>query len=61
MGNNAVLYKTPWQRVKQGLLVFFRWFLIIFFAAYTLFPLIWLVISSFKTKPRRHKVTFQPL
>ena len=26
-----------------------RWFLIIFFAVYTLFPLIWLVVSSLKT------------
>lgn len=26
-----------------------KWFLIIFFAVYTLFPLIWLLISSFKT------------
>lgn len=27
----------------------FRWILIIFFAVYTLFPLIWLIVSSFKT------------
>ena len=31
------------------LLAVIRWFLIIFFAVYTLFPLIWLVISSLKT------------
>ena len=49
MENKATLYMTPWQSVKHGLLIFFRWFLIIFFAAYTLFPLLWLVISSFKT------------
>ena len=30
-------------------LAVFRWFLIIFFAVYTLFPLIWLIISSLKT------------
>lgn len=29
--------------------VFFRWVLVIFFAAYTLLPLVWLVISSLKT------------
>ncbi len=49
MENKATLHMTPWQSVKHGLLIFFRWFLIIFFAAYTLFPLLWLVISSFKT------------
>ena len=31
------------------LLAVIRWFLILFFAVYTLFPLIWLVISSLKT------------
>ena len=31
------------------LLAVVRWFLIIFFAVYTLFPLIWLIISSLKT------------
>ena len=31
------------------LLAVIRWFLIIFFAVYTLFPLIWLVVSSLKT------------
>ena len=37
--------RTP----KQTLIDILRWFLIIFFAAYTLFPLIWLVLASFKT------------
>ena len=49
MENKSVLRRSPWQNVKHGLLIFFRWFLIIFFAVYTLFPLLWLVISSFKT------------
>lgn len=34
---------------KELVLVILRWILIIFFAVYTLFPLIWLVISSLKT------------
>ena len=34
---------------KELILAILRWFLIIFFAVYTLFPLIWLVISSLKT------------
>ncbi len=37
------------KTAKARLANFFRWILIIFFAAYTLFPLLWLVISSFKT------------
>ena len=37
------------KTAKARLINFFRWILIIFFAAYTLFPLLWLVISSFKT------------
>ena len=36
-------------RGKELLLAVLRWFLIIFFALYTLFPLIWLFISSLKT------------
>lgn len=35
--------------VKKGLLGFLKWFLIIFFAVYTLFPLVWLFITSLKT------------
>ena len=27
----------------------FKWLLILFFAFYTLFPLLWLIVSSFKT------------
>ena len=34
---------------KELLLSILRWILIIFFAVYTLFPLIWLIISSLKT------------
>ncbi|MBQ3702896.1 MAG: carbohydrate ABC transporter permease [Oscillospiraceae bacterium] len=34
---------------KDLILAIIRWFLIIFFAVYTLFPLIWLIISSLKT------------
>lgn len=34
---------------KELILAIIRWILIIFFAVYTLFPLIWLVISSLKT------------
>lgn len=37
--------RTP----KDIIINIFRWILIIFFAVYTLFPLIWLIISSFKT------------
>ena len=39
----------PKLRGKELILAILRWILIIFFAAYTLFPLIWLVISSWKT------------
>ena len=39
----------PKLRGKELILAILRWILIIFFAAYTLFPLIWLVISSLKT------------
>ena len=39
----------PKLRGKELVLAVLRWILIIFFAVYTLFPLIWLVISSLKT------------
>lgn len=39
----------PKLRGKELVLAIVRWILIIFFAVYTLFPLIWLVISSLKT------------
>lgn len=39
----------PKLRGKELILAILRWILILFFAAYTLFPLIWLVISSLKT------------
>ena len=35
--------------VKKGLFGFLKWFLIIFFAIYTLFPLVWLFVTSLKT------------
>ncbi len=41
--------KIKTRTFKQTLIDILRWFLIIFFAAYTLFPLIWLVLASFKT------------
>ena len=34
---------------KELILAILRWILIIFFAVYTLFPLIWLILSSLKT------------
>lgn len=34
---------------KDTIISIFRWILIIFFAVYTLFPLIWLILASFKT------------
>ena len=34
---------------KDLILAILRWILIIFFAVYTIFPLIWLFISSLKT------------
>ena len=39
----------PKLRGKELILAILRWILIIFFAVYTLFPLIWLVVSSLKT------------
>ena len=39
----------PPLRGKELILAILRWFLIIFFAVYTLFPLLWLVSSSLKT------------
>ena len=34
---------------KELILAILRWILIIFFALYTLFPLVWLAVSSLKT------------
>ncbi|MBR2581808.1 MAG: carbohydrate ABC transporter permease [Oscillospiraceae bacterium] len=39
----------PTLRGKELILAVLRWILIIFFALYTLFPLVWLFISSLKT------------
>lgn len=41
--------KIKTRTLKQTLIDILRWFLIIFFAGYTLFPLIWLLLASFKT------------
>ena len=37
------------KNIKDYLASFFKWVLIIFFAVYTLFPLLWLFITSLKT------------
>ncbi len=37
------------KNIKDYLVSFFKWVLIIFFAVYTLFPLLWLFITSLKT------------
>ena len=37
------------QGTKEIILFILKWALMIFFAVYTLFPLFWLIISSFKT------------
>lgn len=46
MSRPASRLRTPAKELPLAIL---RWFLIIFFAAYTLFPLLWLFVSSFKT------------
>lgn len=40
---------TDKKTIKDYLASFFKWILIIFFAVYTLFPLLWLFITSLKT------------
>ena len=45
----SVTRLRPKLRGKELILAILRWILILFFAAYTLFPLIWLVVSSLKT------------
>lgn len=42
-------YLTTADATKAGLGKVLKWTLMLFFAFYTLFPLIWLIISSFKT------------
>lgn len=44
-----ISYRRAKGDVKSVLLGILKWFLIIFFAVYTLFPLLWLLVSSFKT------------
>lgn len=49
---SAIAAKNEQKETKRPLdivLGFFKWVLIIFFAVYTLFPLIWLLITSLKT------------
>jgi len=46
---NSNAYLTTADATKAGLGKVLKWILMLFFAFYTLFPLIWLVISSFKT------------
>lgn len=43
--SNAIRSRTP----KEAVINVFRWILIIFFALYTLLPLVWLILASFKT------------
>ncbi|MEN6637246.1 MAG: carbohydrate ABC transporter permease [Clostridiaceae bacterium] len=46
---NRSTYLTTGAALKAGLGGVLKWILLIYFAMYTLFPLIWLFISSFKT------------
>lgn len=46
---NRATYLTTGAALKAGLGGVLKWILLIYFAMYTLFPLIWLFISSFKT------------
>lgn len=46
---NRETYLTTGAALKAGLGGVLKWILLIYFALYTLFPLIWLFISSFKT------------
>lgn len=42
--------KTPaLTRAKKGFFFSIKWLLLLFFAVYTLFPILWLVVSSLKT------------
>ncbi|MEA5010466.1 MAG: carbohydrate ABC transporter permease [Angelakisella sp.] len=46
----AAAYKKYHKTSASGVLLYIvKWFLLIFFAVYALFPLIWLAITSFKT------------
>ena len=46
---NHAAYLSAGDAFKAGLGGVLKWILLIYFALYTLFPLIWLFISSFKT------------
>jgi len=46
---NRETYLTTGAALKAGLGGVLKWILLIYFAMYTLFPLIWLFVSSFKT------------
>lgn len=43
------VYLTSGDAIKAGLSSVIKWMLMLFFAFYTLLPLVWLIISSFKT------------
>lgn len=47
--HSSSAYLTTADATKAGLGKVLKWILMLFFAFYTLFPLIWLIISSFKT------------
>lgn len=49
MARRPKVYLNRGDSLKAAAGCFVKWFLIIFFAVYTLFPLIWLIISSLKT------------
>jgi len=42
-------YLTGKDALRAGLAGVLKWILLIYFALYTLFPLVWLFVSSFKT------------
>lgn len=47
--HKTTVYLNTGDAVKAGLGNILKWMLMLYFAFYTLFPLIWLIISSFKT------------
>ena len=49
MTRRPAVYLSRGDSVKGAIGFVVKWLLIIFFAVYTLFPLIWLIISSLKT------------
>lgn len=49
MQKNKQVYLTQGAMVKHTLQTILKWVLLIFFLLYTVFPLVWLLITSFKT------------